>query len=146
MKSRYSPTTGNFNFAVPDEKTLQKSKTGLSTVIECGIINESMKLLDKDKELVLLIDGNQLIPGLINESEGDENLWGYEGPPTLKENLQHLERHKDIILDVVSKASIDENGIDEFSRDLKLIVQLVTKHILEFEASQSMPWATAVKV
>ena len=46
-----------------------------------------MKLLDKDKEFVLSLDGKQLIPGLINDTEGDINLCGYEGPPTLKESL-----------------------------------------------------------
>ena len=126
-KSKYEPRKGHFNFAVPDEKTLGKSRTGLPKVIECGIIQESVKLLDKEKEFVLSFDGKQFIPGLINETEGDVNLWGLEGPPTLKENLQHLERHKDIILDVVGKASIEDNGIDVYSENLKLIVQLITK-------------------
>ena len=135
-KSKYCPNTGNFNFAVPDEKTLHKLKTGLPTFIQCGIINESVELLDKDKEFVLSMDVKQLIPGLVNESEGDVNLWGYEGPPTLNENLQRLEQHKDIILDIVSKASIEENAIDEFSRDLKLIVQLVTKCIWDLRQAK----------
>ena len=86
-----------------------------------------MKLLDKDNEFVLSLDGKQLIPGLINDTEGDINLWGYEGPPTLKESLRHLERHNDIIMDVVAKASIEDNGIDVYSQDLKLIVQVLTK-------------------
>ena len=90
-KLKYSPNTGNFNFAVPDEKTLRKSKTGLPTFIHCGIIDQSLELLDKDKEFVLSMDGKQLIPVLVNESERDVNLWGYEGPPTLNENLQRLE-------------------------------------------------------
>ena len=65
-----------------------KSKTGLPKVIPCGIIEESIKLLDKDKEFVLSLDGKQLIPSLLNESEGDINLWGYEGPTSLKHNLE----------------------------------------------------------
>ena len=73
-KSRYEPHKGNFNFTVPDEKVLRKSKTGLPNVIGCGIIEDSVKLLDKDKEFVLSLDGKQLIPGLINDTEGDINL------------------------------------------------------------------------
>ena len=135
-KSKYSPNTGSFNFAVPDEKTLRKSKTGLPAYIQCGIINECLDLLDKDKQFVLSMDGKQLIPGLVNETEGDVNLWGYEGPPSLNDNLKCLERHKDIILDVVSKALIEENAIETFSRDLKLIVQLVTKHIRDLRQAK----------
>ena len=87
-KFKYEPAKGNFNLAVPDKKTLLKSKTGLPKVIPCGIMEESIKLLDKDKEFVLSLDGKQLIPSLLNESEGDVNLWGYEGPPSLKDNLE----------------------------------------------------------
>ena len=90
-KSKYEPQKGHFNFAVPDEKTLLKSKCGLPKRIPCGIIDESVSLLDKEKEYILSLDGKQLIPGLLNETEGDVNLWGYEGPPTLKENLECLE-------------------------------------------------------
>ena len=100
-------------------------------IIPCGIIEECVKLLDKEKEFVLSLDGKQLIPGLLNESEGDVNLWGYEGPPSLKENFECLDRHQDIILDVVSKASIDDNTIDDYCADLKLIVQITTKRICD---------------
>ena len=128
-KSKYPPSKGHFNFTVPDEKTLLKSKLVMPKFIPCGIIEESVKLLDKEKEFVLSLDGKQLIPSLLNESEGDVNLWGYEGPPSLKENLEHLDRHQDIILDVVSKVSIDDNAIDAYCADLKLIVQITTKRI-----------------
>ena len=89
-KSKYVPNKGHFSFAVPDKKTLLKSKTGLPKVILCSIIEESVQLLDKEKEFVLSLDGKQLIPGLLNKDEGDINLWGY-GPPMLKENLNCLE-------------------------------------------------------
>ena len=135
-KSKYNPKTGNFNFAVPDEKTIRKSRTGLPTVIKCGIIDEAVNLVDKTKEFVLSMDGKQLIPGLINESEGDVNLWGYEGPPTLWQNLDRIDRHKDIILNVVGKVSIKENSIHTFASDLKLIVQLVTKCIRDLHEAK----------
>ena len=126
-KSKYEPSKGHFNFAVPDEKTLRKSKTGLPKVIKCGIIDEALNLVDKKKQFVLSMDGKQLIPGLINKSEGDVNLWGYEGPPTLIENLDCLSREEDIIIDVVGKASIEENSIDKYCKDFKIIVQLIAK-------------------
>ena len=113
-----------------------KSKCGLPKRIPCGIIDELVSLLDKEKEYVLSLDGKQLIPGLLNETEGDVNLWGYEGPSTLKENLEHLERHKDIIIDVVGKASIEENSLDVFSADLKLIIQIITKCIRDLRKAK----------
>ena len=126
-KSKYNPSKGHFNFTLPDEKTLRKSKTGLPKVIKCRIIDEALNLVDKKKQFVLSMDGKQLIPGLINESEGDVNLWGYEGPPTLIENLARLSREEDIIIDVVGKASIEKNSIDKYCKDFKIIVQLITK-------------------
>ena len=92
-KSKYKPSKSYFNFTVLDEKTLRKSKTGLPKVIKCGIIDEALNLVDKKKQFVLSMDGKQLISGLINESEGDVNIWGYEGPPTLIENLDHPFSH-----------------------------------------------------
>ena len=103
MKSRYEPNKGSFNFAVPDERLLRKSQTGLPKVIKCGIIHESILLLNLEKEFVLSVDGKQTSPGLLNESEGDVNLWIYEGPPSLEENFEHLQEN--VIIEVVNKAS-----------------------------------------
>ena len=49
-KSKYNPQKRSFNFAVPDEKLLRKSKTGLPKCVKCGIIQESISLVDKAKE------------------------------------------------------------------------------------------------
>ena len=56
-KNKYVPTCGSFNFAVPDDKVLHKSKTNIPRTIEPGIINESLLLIDKSKEIVLSLDG-----------------------------------------------------------------------------------------
>ena len=64
-RSKYNPHEGSFNFAVPDEKLLRKSKTGLPKCVKCGIIEESMCLVDKEKEYVLALDGKQTSPGLL---------------------------------------------------------------------------------
>ena len=101
-KSKYEPSKGNFNFAVPDEKILRKSRTGLSKSVPCGIIEDSIKLLDRDKEYVLSLDGKQTSPGLINETEGDVNLWGHEGPPSLQENLDRIRLQEKFISNLVN--------------------------------------------
>ena len=107
-KSKYNPQKGSFNFAVPDEKILKRSRTGLPKLLKCGIIEESLNFLDMDKEYVLALDGKQASPGLIDEMEGDVNLWGYEGPTTLQENMECLHLQENVIINVVDKASSSE--------------------------------------
>ena len=128
-RSKYNPHKGSFNFAVPDKKLLRKSKTGLPKCVKCGIIEESMSLVDNGKEYVLALDGKQTSPGLLSDTEGDVNLWGYEGPPTHHESLERLHLQENCILDVAAKASRFDSNINEFATDLKTVVQIVTKHI-----------------
>ena len=127
--SKYNPHEGSFNFAVPDKKLLRKSKTGLLKCVKCGIIEESMCLVDKGKEYVWALDGKQTSPRLLNDTEGDVNLWGYEGPPTLAESLEWLRLQENCILNLVAKASRFDSNINEFATDLKIVAQIVTKHI-----------------
>ena len=128
-KSKYVPSKGNFNFAVPDEKILRKSRTGLPKVLKCGIIEEAIPLLDPGKEYILSLDGKQTSPGLLNESEGDVNLWGYEGPPMLEENLDKLREQENEILEIVNKASRDDNCLEDFVSEIKSVIQIITKRI-----------------
>ena len=66
-----TPRLETSTFAVPDEKTLRKSRTEIPNFVKCGIIDDAVKLVDKKKEFVLycLWMVKQLIPGLINDSE-----------------------------------------------------------------------------
>ena len=128
-RSKYDPKIGSFNFAVPNERLLKKSRTGLPKVINCGLIRESIPLLDMEKEFVLSLDGKQVAPGLLNESDGDVNLWGYEGPPSLEENLERLRLQESFILEVAKKASIENSDFEDICSDLKLVVQILTKRI-----------------
>ena len=97
--------------------------------MKCGIIEESIGLVDKGKEYVLALDGKQTSPRLLNDTEGDVNLWGYEGPPTLAESLERLCFQENCISDSVGKASRLDSNLDEFATDLKIVVQIVTKCI-----------------
>ena len=85
-KSKYHPALGNFNFAVPDERILRKSKTFIPKEIKCGIIDNSLCLLDPNKEYIISFDGKQAGLGLRKECEGDVNLWGFEGPTNIRRN------------------------------------------------------------
>ena len=74
LKSKYHPEMGNFNFAVLDKKILSRS------------------MIDNSKEIVVCLDGKQTAKGLRNSYEGDVNLWGFEGPPSLKDT--QISSHK----------------------------------------------------
>ena len=73
------------------------------------------------------MDGKQTSPRLLNESEGDVNLWGYEGPPSLEENLECLQEN--VIIEVVNKASREDSDFKDVVNDLKIIVHVITKCI-----------------
>ena len=115
---------------------LRKSKTGLPKCVKCGIIEESICLVDKGKEYVLALDGKQTSPGLLNDTEGDVNLWGYEGPPTLAESLERLRLQENCILDLVAKASRFDSNINEIAKDLKIVVQIVSKRIKNLQEAK----------
>ena len=66
--------------AVPSEKSLIKSVIDIPGSLHPGIIEEAIKLLDKDKEYILMIDGKKIAPTLGPNDIGDINLWGLEKP------------------------------------------------------------------
>ena len=76
-RGKFDPAKGNFNFAVPDERLLRKSKTGIPKNIKCGIIEESSLFIENEKEYVLSLDSKQATQGLLGDMEGDVNLWDY---------------------------------------------------------------------
>ena len=66
---------------------------------------------------------------MLNDTEGDVNLWGYEGPPTLNESLERLRLQENFILDIIDKASRFDSNFNEFACDVKVVVQIITKRI-----------------
>ena len=132
IRSKYPPKKGNYNFAVPDERTLRKSKTQIPKDVPCGIINESLDMLDNSKEYILSLDGKQVGPGLKEHGVGDVNLWGLEGPPSLKDSLRHFTFETNNILGIADRVSDqdDSNFIDpSVAKELKFVVQTLSYHI-----------------
>ena len=80
QKSKYKPKKGNFNFAVPDEKILKKSKTNIPNIIGTGVIEDGINMLDPNKEYIISLDGKQTGKGLKDIGQGDVDLWGFEAP------------------------------------------------------------------
>ena len=131
-KSKYPPKKGNYNFAIPDERILRKSKTQIPKDVPCGINNESFEMLDGSKEFILSLDGKQVGSGLKDHGVGDVNLWGFKGPPSLKDSLRYFTFETNNILAIADKVSEqeDSNFINpDVVGDLKFVVQTLSYHI-----------------
>ena len=123
-KNKYNPTAGNFNFAVPKNKVLNRSKTNIPTSVEPGIINEAIKLIDKTKQIVLSMDGKQTGKGLNNKGQGDVNLWGFEGPPSLQETLDENQREVNFLNNLALQLTDEDNFCEAAIRKLKFALQI----------------------
>ena len=131
-KSKYPPSKGNYNFVVPDERTLRKSKTEIPKDVPCGIIEESFQNMDNNKEFILFLDGKQVGQGLKENGVGDVNLWGFEGPPSLEVTLAHLRNESNNILAIADRVDKqeDQKYIDpKVVKDLKFVVQALSYRI-----------------
>ena len=130
-KSKYQPALGNFNFAVPDERILRKSKTFIPKEIKCGIIEDSLSLLDPNKEYIISFDGKQTGLGLRKECEGDVNLWGFEGPPTLEEMNLAKKNSITSIEEIAMYASDNDSVLNmrKVVHKLKYVVQMLSFRI-----------------
>ena len=131
-KSKYFPNDGSYNFAVPDERILWKSKTNIPKDVPCGIMDESLKLLFIDKEYILSLDGKQVGTGLKEQGVGDVNLWGFEGPPSLTDTLRFLRNETNNILAIADKINDQEDKTylnPDILKDLKFVVEALSLRI-----------------
>ena len=131
-KSKYPPSQGNYNFAVPDEQTLRKSKTEIPKDVPCGIIEESLFLLDANKEYILSLDGKQAGQGLREDGVGDVNLWGFEGPPSLRDTLRFFRNETNNILLIADKVYDQEDDTvidDDVVKQFKFVVEALSLRI-----------------
>ena len=101
----YNPNTSSVNLVVPDVKTLfNTNDTFPKNIDPTSCIKESFELLDKRKEHVLMYDLKKVVHGFKGKQYGDEDLWSFEGPPSLKESRCRIEhehknntRHKELL-------------------------------------------------
>ena len=95
-KGKYKPIDGEFNFPIPSIPTLKKLDIGFPSEIPVGFVEQSLQLAQKKSEegsqFILSFDGKLIAPGCKGEQNGDTNLWGVEGPPSLPFSVQILKR------------------------------------------------------
>ena len=99
---KYEPEKSDINFAVPDERHLHSQDRILGRIIQPGIIDASMNMLENHKDVVLMADCKCLAKGLTGYRMGDVNLWGHEKRPTLNEKLQTFQ-HNDLSGPVITR-------------------------------------------
>ena len=131
-KNKYFPCVGQFNFAVPHEKILGHSVFDIPKEVHPGIITECLKLVDKNSEYFLSVDGKKCVPGLKSGLEnygyGDVNLWTNE-IPSLEERKTQLEKDLQQI-DAILKIDLEDLNNTLFQvRQLAKTVNIISKRI-----------------
>ena len=107
----YNPQSASVNFIVPDVKTLFAMDDKFPKQIQpTSCIEESFDLINRNKEHVLMYDCKRVVRGFKGKQFGDEDLWGFEGPPTLKESRLHIEHELKLVNDI--KEYCDSEKLD----------------------------------
>ena len=89
VTGHFPPQTAQVNYAVPSVQALTKgAHKKLNKVVQPGIIADALEMLNPNAEYILSVDGKKIAPGINGNRNGDINLWGFEGPPSLEENLR----------------------------------------------------------
>ena len=125
-KGRFSPSTGNYNFAIPSLNTLRKMSSGYPTDIKVGLVEHSLDIAQQESQTgaqyVLGLDGKNVAQGCKNDSDGDVNLWGRE-QPSISSAVIELNIRKECA------ESIDFNSSNNTVDDHKQKFRRVALHI-----------------
>ena len=97
----YKPDMSSINFVVPDVKTLLNEDYGFPKEIHpTNCIQQAFNLQDKTKDHILLYDFKKVVCGLKGNKVGDEDMWSFEGPPTLQETYNRLQEEMHILYEI----------------------------------------------
>lgn len=95
----YDPQNTHINFAVPSIQSVinyESISKQIPKEIKPGIIEEGIELQCSGKSHVLSVDGKKLAPGL-NDSNGDQDLFGHEENESLEMTNERLCQETSII-------------------------------------------------
>ena len=124
----YKPSRSSFNFVVPDVKTLFRGDDIIPKEIKpTACIKESYDLIDKRKEHVLMYDCKKVVRGFKGRTLGDEDLWDFEGPPTVKESIKRIEHELEIVENL--KKLCDDEKMEEISFQCTRLVSCISQRL-----------------
>ena len=128
-KSKYNPSALKINFPVLSTSVLKRMKTGYPKIVNPGLVEAILDIFEEKvhqgKQFVLSSDGMKVSRGCKGLRDGDADLWGLEGSPTVNEAIKKLEQNLDL-LKKISKP-IDSSSIHVHSIRLQNVLSRLTK-------------------
>lgn len=132
-KGHYDPSASDVNFAVPDLKSV---RTKDQKKIPPGFIQENIDKVDRTKQYNLAVDGKKVGPGCTGLCEGDINLFGFEGPPTLNQQINRFQNEIGIIEDIINGESEDDFDYSNQVDKLPLLLRITSKRVKDMRITQ----------
>ena len=126
-RGNYDPKKSDINFAVPDKQYLHCQDRILGRIVQPGIIESSLNILQNHKDVVLMADCKQLAKGLKGDWAGDVDLWGHEKIPTLQDKLQTFWEDHHVLSNQIK--SLPNASVLQCYTNLKYTLKLTTTKI-----------------
>ena len=63
-------------------------------------ISQAFDLLNKTKDHIIMYDFKKVARGKKGDNKGDEDMWSFEGPPTLQETYNRLQEELHILFEI----------------------------------------------
>ena len=123
-RGNHDPQSSSINFAVPANATVRNFQVGVTVPKEVppGVIQTALEMRSgEDTSFILSVDGKKVSAGL-TDAFGDEDLWGYEKPSSIKERASRKQNE----LDVIEAIPIDTNSLVDEMNTMKRIKDAVT--------------------
>ena len=92
-------------------------------------MKESYDLIDKSKEHVLMYDCKKIVRGFKWTTLGDEDLWDFEGPATVKESMKRMEDELYIVENL--KKLCDDEKMEEISFQCTRLMSCISHRLKE---------------
>ena len=126
-RENYDPKKSDINFAIPDERYLRCQDRILGCIVQPGIIESSLNILQNHKDVVLMADCKWLAKGLKGDRAGDVDLWGHEKNPTLQDKLQKFREDCNVLSNQIK--SLPNASVLQCYTNLKYTLKLTTTKI-----------------
>ena len=127
----FDPKLCKINFAVPSLSMLEQLHTDTPKLIFPSIFEDVLINLERLQEVhfneyVLSYDRKGVTQGFRGQSFGDENLWGFEGPPNIEQQEKQLSEELHL---VENNQDVNyRNNLDQLHH-IREMIQIISLHI-----------------
>ena len=106
-------------------------KTGYPKKVNPGLMEAILDIFEdkvhQGKQFELSFNGMKVSRGCKGSREGDVDLWGMEGPPTVNEAIKKLEQNLDFLRKIYKP--LDSSSINVHSIQLQNVLSRLTKKL-----------------